>query len=820
MPGNINNVQLDISYNIYYNTVMNLIKRVLGILVIVLICVFSGLSLHENALAASTTISLKPTADSYVNSSLPSTNYGTSSSLNVIKSPTDVTYFKFDLSSLSAKVITKAQLSLSITNASINSEQIYQVTDTSWTETGITYSKQPVVGSQIVKTFTASKTGTVTIDLTSFVSGNAGKIVSLAIKSNGNDTLTIRSKEASSNQPVLAITYTIPTPTPTSKPSVTPTRTPTPTNKPTLTPTMTPAPTKPITPTPTNKPSPTPTSTPLPTTTPMPSVTSVPTPTPTITPIPGSHVIYDDNLSSGWQSWSWDSNINFANSSPVYAGSQSINYTATAAYSGLDLHNPTGIDTSSYTMLHFALQAGQGNSDYAIYVEDNTGKAITTPIDLGSLGGQPTQGSWTVYNIPLSSLSADNKTITGIVLHDISGSATSVLYVDSVSLTSQTVETPVITDNVPNNSLEQTSSLNGQPLGWHTNSWGTNTPVFTYLSTGHTGTKSVETQVTSYTSGDAKWYYDSQPVTPMQKYYFKDYYESNTTSRIVIEFTSSDGTQSYSELNPAQAETNWTQYVASFTAPASAQTMTVMHLLSSVGFLITDDYQVVNYVPEGFNQGLVSITWDDGIESQYSGAFPIMQKYNLPGTFYLVSGFLNTDFFMTATQAAELQSAGDELAAHTLDHPDLTTVTPDQLQIELGQSQKDLQTIFGTSFNDFATPYGAYNDQVMAVIKEYYRSHRGVETGYNSKDNFNIYDILVQDVNTSTTPSQVTAWVEQAKQDKTWLVLVYHQVDNPTDPYSISGSDLDAELQTIKNSGMPVLTVDRALSQILPQVSR
>lgn len=385
---------------------------------------------------------------------------------------------------------------------------------------------------------------------------------------------------------------------------------------------------------------------------------------------------------------------------------------------------------------------------------------------------------------------------------------------------------PVVTSTniselvVPNSSVERVSTQTKMPAAWHSESWGANKAIFTYLPSGHTGKRSLKVTITNYKDGDAKWYFDTQRVISGKQYTFKDYYQSNVLSRVVVKFEKKDGTFLYRELETASASGSWTQYQASFTAPKDAINVTVLHLLATNGFLITDDYQITDYTPVGFKRGIVSITWDDGAESQYTKAFPLHKQYDLPGTFFLTSGLLDTKFFMTTQQALQLQSAGHELGSHTVTHPHVPSLSYLDQNYELTQSQSDLQTKFGTSFKNFATPYGDYNDQVMSLIKKNYRSHRSVEEGYNAKDTFNIHNIVVQNVLTTTTPDQVKEWINKAKTDKTWLVLVYHQVDNPGDSYSITSSNLDTEFSYLKKSGIQVLTVDDALVELLPQIDK
>ncbi len=144
--------------------------------------------------------------------------------------------------------------------------------------------------------------------------------------------------------------------------------------------------------------------------------------------------IYGDSLATGWESWSCDSVLDFAVNNPVFSGSKAISYIATAAWSGMDIHNQTGVSTTKYTTLHFALKATQAGQQYAVFLEGATGQQLKTPIALSTLGGNPTPDVWKEYSISLSDLNAANTTITGVVIHEISGNAQPAVFVDDVYL--------------------------------------------------------------------------------------------------------------------------------------------------------------------------------------------------------------------------------------------------------------------------------------------------------------------------------------------------------------------------------------------------
>src|SRR6185312_1030406 len=119
----------------------------------------------------------------------------------------------------------------------------------------------------------------------------------------------------------------------------------------------------------------------------------------------------------GWWDQSWDATLNYANTNPVYAGTKSISYTATAGWAGLDIHAGTSLNTSAYTQLRLAVQASQANEKFAVYLRDTTGAGHTIA-PLANYGGTPPVGSWKVYTIPLSDLGASNIALGDVVIHN------------------------------------------------------------------------------------------------------------------------------------------------------------------------------------------------------------------------------------------------------------------------------------------------------------------------------------------------------------------------------------------------------------------
>lgn len=384
--------------------------------------------------------------------------------------------------------------------------------------------------------------------------------------------------------------------------------------------------------------------------------------------------------------------------------------------------------------------------------------------------------------------------------------------------------TPPTTGNLVANPSVETANGTA-PASWSEGGWGTNTRSLTYETTGHTGSRSLRASISSYTNGDVKWVFAPVAVTPGSSYTYSNWYKASVASELDAMVEMTDGSVQYLWLGSLGANTgDWQQAKAQFTAPAGAKTVSIFQVISAVGYVQTDDYSLTAESPAQtqFNRGLVSLTFDDGWRNIYANGLPLLGKYGLPSTQYLLTGTTDYPDYMTVAMMQAFKDQGSEIAAHTVDHLDLTKQTLATVDSQLRECQASLRGWFGTPgvADNFATPYGAYSNTVITEIKKFYRSHRSTDVGYNNKTNFDIYNIKVQNVTNTTTPAQVKAWVDSAIANKTWLVIVYHEVTaNAADPtYAVTPANLDAELSAIKTSGVAVKTVQQALDEIVPQL--
>jgi len=130
----------------------------------------------------------------------------------------------------------------------------------------------------------------------------------------------------------------------------------------------------------------------------------------------------------------------------------------------------------------------------------------------------------------------------------------------------------------------------------------------------------------------------------------------------------------------------------------------------------------------------VVITFDDGYKDNLLNAVPILKKYNIPATFFITSGYINTDNtlswdkksvvkhpLMTWDEVRELVRMGFDIGAHTVNHINLGEASLDTARKEITRCKSHIEMEIDKEINTFAFPFGKRNcirDEVIKIIKE------------------------------------------------------------------------------------------------------
>lgn len=109
----------------------------------------------------------------------------------------------------------------------------------------------------------------------------------------------------------------------------------------------------------------------------------------------------------------------------------------------------------------------------------------------------------------------------------------------------------------------------------------------------------------------------------------------------------------------------------------------------------------------------VVISFDDGYRPQFTYALPELRKHGWPGVLDLKAE--GSDLYQSNVEA--MLDAGWELASHTVNHSDLTTLGAAELEEEVTGSRKILQREYGVPVKNFCYPAGQFDSTVIATVE-------------------------------------------------------------------------------------------------------
>jgi peptidoglycan/xylan/chitin deacetylase (PgdA/CDA1 family) len=226
-------------------------------------------------------------------------------------------------------------------------------------------------------------------------------------------------------------------------------------------------------------------------------------------------------------------------------------------------------------------------------------------------------------------------------------------------------------------------------------------------------------------------------------------------------------------------------------------------------------------------QKVVILTFDDGYESQYSNAKPILDKYDFKATFSIVCNYVGNGNRMTWGEIKSLQHEGHDIASHTMNHLDLSKLPPQKVEYEVAQSKQCLLDQ-GINPKSFAYPFNGGSDDpsVINTVASYYDLARTATDplaflGCNDGCDKTKYSIMgwshdsERKNNALSDQQMLERFVDvvnsQSKYNTDGInavpILIWHKIDNSNEEYSTSTNLFDAEMRYLFDNDFIVLTM-------------
>lgn len=133
----------------------------------------------------------------------------------------------------------------------------------------------------------------------------------------------------------------------------------------------------------------------------------------------------------------------------------------------------------------------------------------------------------------------------------------------------------------------------------------------------------------------------------------------------------------------------------------------------------------------------VILTFDDGYNNNYTDLYPLLQKYNVKATIFVIPSSVGGQYSMTAAQIKEMSDSGlVSIQSHTQDHKELASLSADQQKQQFAQSQLAIARMTGRIPSVLSYPSGSYDSNTLSLAPEYFdmavKSRGGLWTVQNN----------------------------------------------------------------------------------------
>lgn len=122
----------------------------------------------------------------------------------------------------------------------------------------------------------------------------------------------------------------------------------------------------------------------------------------------------------------------------------------------------------------------------------------------------------------------------------------------------------------------------------------------------------------------------------------------------------------------------------------------------------------------------VVLTFDDGYTSDSTHAARVLRALRWPGVINLEVKNVGLAGGLSRLQVRRMIAGGWEVASHTVDHLDVTTLDAAGLERELAGSRRTLRRMFGVPVDFFCYPAGKYDAAAEAALRA--AGYRGATT--------------------------------------------------------------------------------------------
>lgn len=194
------------------------------------------------------------------------------------------------------------------------------------------------------------------------------------------------------------------------------------------------------------------------------------------------------------------------------------------------------------------------------------------------------------------------------------------------------------------------------------------------------------------------------------------------------------------------------------------------------------------------------LTFDNGYENGYSAPIlDILKEKNVPATFFVTGHYIQDQPDLIKRMAEE----GHIIGNHSWSHPDMTTMSNEQIRLELKKVKDGVALITGQDvMNYLRPPRGIFNNRVLAV---------SLEEGYTSV----FWSLAYKDWEVNNQKGSEYAYQQIMKQIHPGSIMLIHSVSSDNAGALARVID-DARARGYEFESLDQYMAERLLGELLP----
>lgn len=157
-----------------------------------------------------------------------------------------------------------------------------------------------------------------------------------------------------------------------------------------------------------------------------------------------------------------------------------------------------------------------------------------------------------------------------------------------------------------------------------------------------------------------------------------------------------------------------------------------MVYLKKQGFVFYTASKLVEHYRENgsFPPNALALTFDDGWKDNYTNAFPVLRRLQLPATIFIIPscvGMVSAKAqaegesgraHLSREEILEMADAGFEFGSHSMNHRLLHEISTAEVRFEIEESKRQIEALLQKPCKVFAYPAGFFTDEARRIVEE------------------------------------------------------------------------------------------------------